>query len=158
MSHSSAPYFRARRAGFTVLEMMVVLVIVGITTAMTAGRIQALMVQNRVQRAATAVQNDIEAAFAIASRDRRPIRISWNQATMQLNVTDRAGTTAFRRTTLGIAGYGLRRTDVAFSSNPIEIYPNGLAQAADTITISKFSYTKRVVMSRSGLVLVQGQP
>jgi prepilin-type N-terminal cleavage/methylation domain-containing protein len=158
MSHSSAPQFRARRAGFTMLEMMVVLVIVGITTAMTAGRIQALMVQNRVQRAATAVQNDIEAAFAIASRDRRPIRISWNPATMQMSVTDRAGTTAFRRTTLGIAAYGLRRTDVSFSSNPIEIYPDGLAPNALTITISKFNYTKSVVMSRSGLVLVQGQP
>ena len=91
------------------IEMMAALVIVGITSAMSAGRIHDLIIQERIARAATAVQNDLEAAFAIAGRNRRPIRIVWSAANMQLDVTDRAGTTAYRHTGLGPDAYGLTR-------------------------------------------------
>ena len=137
------------------LEMMVVLVIVGITSSITVGRIERLMVNNRIQRAATAARNDLEAAFAIAARDRRPVRIGWDSTTMSLAVTDRAGTTAFRHTTLGMGGFGLRKRDVRFSTTPLEVYPNGFAQDTLTITIARSGTIKRVRMSRAGLVLVQ---
>jgi type II secretory pathway pseudopilin PulG len=135
--------------------MMVAIVIVGVTSAIGIGRIQQLIVANRVQRAASAVQNDLEAAFAIAGRDRRPVRISWDASTMALGVTDRAGTTAFRHTTLGMGSYGLRAQDVTFSASPLEVYPNGLAQDTLNITIVRGNASKQVRMTRSGLVLVQ---
>lgn len=137
------------------LEMMVVIVIVGITGTMTAGRFHALLVQSRIQRAASAVRNDLEAAFAIAGRNRRPIHIEWNSTTMQLAVMDRSDATAFRHTTLGMDGYGLRPSDVAFSSSPIEIYPNGMASDTLNITISRSGNIKHVRMSRAGLVQIQ---
>ena len=87
------PLRRRARAGFSMVELILVLTIVGITFAISVGRIHDMMIQQRIARAATAVQNDLEGAFALASRNRRPIRISWNSATMQLDVTDRAGTT-----------------------------------------------------------------
>jgi hypothetical protein len=74
---------------------------------------------------------------------------------MQLGVTNRAGTTAFRHTTLGMDGYGLRTRDVRFSRNPIEVYPNGLAQDTLTITLTRSGMTKHIRMSRAGLVLIQ---
>src|SRR5215472_13214087 len=135
---------RARRSGFTVLEMMVVLVLVGITTAIALGRIQKLMIMNRIQRAATAAQNDLEAAFAIAGRDRQPIEIQWSTATMSLGVTDRTGTTPFRHTALGMGGYGLRTRDVRFSRTLLEVYPNGLAEDTLNITITRSGITKHV--------------
>ncbi len=134
---------------------MVVLVIVGITSSITVGKIQQLMVQNRIQRAATSVQNDMEAAFAIAVRDHTPIRISWNSSTMQMAVTNRAGTTAFRHTNLGMGAYGLRSADVSFSRSPLEVYPDGLANDTLTITISHTSITRHVRMTRTGMVLIQ---
>ena len=72
------------RAGFSMIELIVVLVIVGIIFGISAGRIHDLIIQERVARAATAVQNDLEAAFAIATRNRRPIRIVVELDDMQL--------------------------------------------------------------------------
>ena len=137
------------------LEMMVVVVIVGITGTVTAGRVRDLMIQSRIQRAASAVQNDLEAAFALAGRNRRPVHIEWNSSTMQLAVMDRSDATAFRHTTLGMDGYGLRPQDVSFSRSPIEVYPNGMANDTLTITFARSGNQKLVRMSRTGLVLVQ---
>lgn len=136
------------------VELILVLTIVGITFAISVGRIHDMMIQQRIARAATAVQNDLEGAFALASRNRRPIRISWNSATMQLDVTDRAGTMAYRHTSLGQA-YGMKASTVSFSSSPVEVYPNGMSNQPLTITLSQESVTKNVRMSRTGMVVIR---
>ena len=143
------------RSGFTLLETVVVLVIVGVTSSMSVGKIYQLMVMTRIQRAATSVRNDMEGAFALAVRNRRPMRISWNSTTQQMAVTDRAGTTVFRRTNLSLGSFGLRSSDVSFSASPIEVYPDGFASDTLTITISRSSITKQIRMSRAGMVRIQ---
>ncbi len=134
---------------------MVVLVIIGVTSSITLGKLSQLMVTTRIQRAASSVQNDMEAAFALAVRNRRPIRITWNSATQQMAVTDRAGTTVFRRANLSLGAYGLRSSDVSFSASPIEVYPDGFASDTLNITISRSNITKHVRMSRAGMVRIQ---
>ena len=143
--------------GFTLLEVLVVMIIAAVVTAMSVGRIHSLTVQQRLQRAVTATQNDIEAAYAIAVRNRRPVRIAWSSGTRQLVVTDRAGTTFFRRSNLGTV-YGLAAAGVKFSRSPIEIYPDGLANDTLLITLTVENVTKRVRVSRSGLVRTDSLP
>jgi prepilin-type N-terminal cleavage/methylation domain-containing protein len=143
------------RRGFSLLELMVVVVIMGVVGAMSAGRIHALIVQQRVTRAASVVQNDIETAFLTAGRNRRPVRIAWNSASMTLDVTDRAGTRVYRRTGLGRDPYGLTPGAVSFSRSPIEIFPTGLANDSLVITFNLETVTKRVRVSRAGLVRVE---
>ncbi|HXD49834.1 MAG TPA: prepilin-type N-terminal cleavage/methylation domain-containing protein [Gemmatimonadaceae bacterium] len=154
----NAHCFQSRRKrGFTLLEVMVVMIIAAVVTAMSVGRIHSLTVQQRLRRAAMASQNDIEAAFAIAIRNRQPVRIAWSSGTRQLVVTDRAGTTFFRRSNLG-AVYGLAAAGVTFSRSPIEVYPNGLANDTLLITLTVETVTKRVRVSRSGLVRLDSLP
>jgi type II secretory pathway pseudopilin PulG len=135
-----------------------VITILGVLTAISAGKITGIMTQQRVARAATAVQGDIETAFAIAGRNRRPVRMVWNASTMQFQVTDRAGTTAYRTTTLSSDAYGLVAGDVTVSASPIEVYPNGLAADTLRITISitrgGTTWSRRVHASLAGLVVV----
>jgi prepilin-type N-terminal cleavage/methylation domain-containing protein len=145
---------RARRA-FTILELIVVLVVAGVIMAIALPKVHYLMVQQRISRASTAVENSLESAFAIASRNRRPIRITWSSTTMQLAVTDRAGTVFYSRTGLGQDPYGLTSSNVTFSQSPIEIYPNGLANSPLTITLTRDNVTKKVVMSRGGMVQIK---
>lgn len=142
-------------AGFTLLEVLVVLVIVGVTMTISAGRIHQLIIQNRIARAATAVRNDLEAAFALAVRNRRPTRIAWSSSDMQLSVTDRPGTDTLRHTQLGRDAYGLTASAVTVSSSPVEVFPNGIANNTLTITLSMEHITKQVIMSRAGMVQVK---
>ena len=145
----------AARAGFTLLELLTVIVMVGVISAISAGKIHDLMVQQRLARAATVIQTNTEAAFAIASRNRRPIRITWNSSAMQLDVTDRAGTTLYRKVGLGQDPYGLTSGTVTFSRSPLEVYPNGLANDTLLITLASNNVTKKIRISRAGLVNLQ---
>lgn len=143
------------RAGFTIIELLVVLAILGITMAISAGRIHDLMIQTRVSRAATAVRNDLEAAFAISTRNRKPTRITWNSGAMQLSVTDAPGTMTYRHSQLGLDPYGLTAGSVTFSSSPVQVFPNGFADNTLTITLTMEKTTKQVIMSRAGMVQVK---
>jgi prepilin-type N-terminal cleavage/methylation domain-containing protein len=147
------------RSGFSLLELMTVLVIAGIITGLSAGRISTYITQQRVAKAASSITNDLQQAFAIAGRNRRPIRIVLDTTRMQLAITDRAQTAVFRRVSLG-GGYGLSSSNVTFyPSTPLEIYPNGLA--ADTMWIrfrvvmpQNATYSRLVRVSRAGMVQV----
>lgn len=142
------------RRGVTLLELMVVVSIMGVVGAMSAGRIRELMIQQRVGRAASVVQNDLEAAFTTAGRNRRPVRIVWDAGTRQLQLTDRNGTRVYRRTTLGNDPYGLPAGAVTVSQSPVEVFPTGLASDTLVVTFSVGKTTKKIRMSRAGLVQI----
>ena len=143
------------RRGFTMLEVLVVLIMVGVVASVTAGKFHLIMVKQRVQRAATVMQNDLEGAFAISTRNHLPIRISWDSTKLQMNVTDRSGALYYRKTAMSGSEYGLTSGTVSFSRSPLEVYPNGLANDTLTITISASSATKSVHMTRAGLITIQ---
>jgi prepilin-type N-terminal cleavage/methylation domain-containing protein len=144
-----------QRSGFTLLELMVVVMIMGVVGAMSAGRFHALIVQQRVTRAASAISNDLEAAFSAAGRNRRPVLIAWDSASKQLEVTDRAASKRYRHTGLGREPYGFTPGAVSVSRNPVEVYPTGLANDTLVITLSVENVTKRVRMSRAGMIQIQ---
>jgi prepilin-type N-terminal cleavage/methylation domain-containing protein len=150
-SKSRAPGL-TRRAGFTLLELLVVMVIVGVISTVSVGKIHDVMIQQRVYRAASVVQTNVEAAWSIAARNSRPIRIAWDATNLQLDVTDRAGTTVYRRAGLGTNPYGLASGSVTFSRSPVEVYPNGLANDTLLITMSMSGVTKKIWVSRAGQV------
>ena len=97
---------RSARRGFSLVEMMVVVVIGGVLGAMSFGKINLINNDRRLNSAISAVQNDIEAAFNLAARNRVPTRITWIAEQQTMTVTDRAGTTTFRTANLG-SEYGL---------------------------------------------------
>jgi prepilin-type N-terminal cleavage/methylation domain-containing protein len=143
------------RRGFTMIELLIVVTMAGIVGGLSIGKISAYMMQQRVAKAAYSITNDLQQAFAVAGRIRRPVRIVIDTTTMQLSITDRAQTTVIRRVSLGQA-YGLTSANVSFyPATPLEIYPSGLA--ADTMWISlQSSGTSRYIrVSRAGMVQVR---
>lgn len=146
---------RRPRAGFTLLELMLVVVISGVVLAASSGKIHDIIVQQRVARAATALQNDIEAAFALAGRNRQPVRIIWDSAGQRMLISDRTATTFYRKTTLSQDAYGLSPSNFSLSRDTVDIFPNGLANAALVITISNASASRTIHVYRGGVVQVQ---
>jgi type II secretory pathway pseudopilin PulG len=148
---------RRPRAGFSLLEMIVMLILVGIVASISGGRLTAMRAQQQVTRASSVIQTQLEKAFAIAGRNRQPMEIVWNSTLRQLSVTNRAGTLTYGQLKLG-SDYGLRSGEVTSSATSVEVYPNGLANGTLTITIQTVrggrTYTKVVSMNRAGLVKV----
>jgi type II secretory pathway pseudopilin PulG len=144
------------RSGFTLLEMVVLLVFVGILAAMAGGKLSAIKNQQTVVRAATTVQTQMEMAFAVAGRNRAPIRISWSSSAGQLTVTKRDGTINYG--TIDFTKLGLSKADITVSNSTVDVFPNGWASDTLSVTINTSrggtTYKRRIRMSKAGMVKV----
>ena len=77
-SPTSHKYFRI---GFSMVELIAILSIIGILAAIGAPAISRIIRHNRVNRAATVIASDLQNAFAVAARQREPVRIQADAAT-----------------------------------------------------------------------------
>ncbi len=157
MTLTTSARLRAR-PGFSILEMLVVVILVGIVMSIAGVNVSGMMTQQRVIRAASTIQTDLEMAYAVAGRNRVPMKIlfSTNAASILIRVTDRDGTTEYKRTDL--RQLGLANGDVTASSNEITVFPNGFASDTLSIEVSVtkngVNHKRRVRMSRAGMVKV----
>jgi prepilin-type N-terminal cleavage/methylation domain-containing protein len=153
---SRRPDGRRARAGFSLIELLTVFVMLGVMAALTAGRISQVITRQRVNRAAIALSNDWQAAYALAQRDRKPMQIKYDSSKVQFSVQDRSGT-VFRR--LSLSSFNLTNSGVTMSRSSLEIYPVGLAQDSISVTLSETAgtttYKHTVRMTRGGLVQVK---
>jgi hypothetical protein len=105
--------------------------------------------RSQVNRATATVAADLESAFSMAARQRRPIRITCCTAA-GYTVADRAGGTV--RLQRSLTDFGV--TTLTFSASPVDIFPSGVASSADTVTIGAAGYTRQIVMTSAGLVRI----
>jgi prepilin-type N-terminal cleavage/methylation domain-containing protein len=141
---------------FTVLEMIVTLTIVGIVAAVSIPKISNINTQNKVQRAANVLQAEVQQAFAIAGRNRQPIKFLWSKAALQVQVTNRAGTTIYRKTGLGIgSSLNFTASEVTIYPTTLTVFPNGIASDTLYMKVSKSGFSKTVRVSKSGMTRIQ---
>jgi hypothetical protein len=135
---------------------VVLLVFVGILAAMAGGKLSAIRNQQTVVRAASTVQTQMEKAFAIAGRNRAPIRISWSSSSGKLSVTKRDGSVSYG--VIDFTTLGLKASDVSVDNNPVDVFPNGWASSTLCVAIStsraSVTYSRRICMTKAGLVKV----
>src|SRR5213075_2410649 len=86
--------------GFSLIEILLVLTLIGIAAAISLPKVSRITSQNRIQRAAQALQLEVQQAYAISGRNRAPVKIAWNSSTLQVQTTNLAGSTVFRRLSL----------------------------------------------------------
>ena len=147
--------FLRARAGYTLVELAIVMMVGGVVSSISIGKVHALLSQQRVMHAATAIQNDLEAAFQIAGRNRKPVRIVWTPSTQQFSVADRTGSMFYRKTSLSQQAYGFTASSITCSTWSLDVYPNGFAADTMLITLNLNGVTKKLRMSRTGLVQVR---
>ena len=143
---------RALRGGFTAIEMLIVVVVIGIMAGAVMPRISRIVAEERVRKLQGAVAVDLELAFALANRERKPVTITYNTSSKVLEVKDRATNTVLKSRYLG-QSQSFSTTAVTFAPTAgITIFPNGLATAAVTVTVSNGAFTRTVAVTRAGLV------
>ncbi len=141
------------RRGFSAVELMIVLVMIGMLAAFGFPRVARELRRSRANQAASVVAADLEVAFSMAARQRKPVTVSYVTASKEIRIADRASGTVIRSRPLG-AGTEWNIDQVTTSGLPATIFPSGIANAAFTIDLTSGSFTRRVSSTRVGLTRV----
>jgi type II secretory pathway pseudopilin PulG len=135
------------------VEIALTLCILGIMTAMMIPKIGRVVQATRLNREIAIVAADMEQAFSIAGRYRKPMRLSCTCGTQTYTIADRTGGTVRLSRKLG-ADADLGTLTLTFSASPIDIFPSGVATAPDTVRISSGVSTRAVVLTTAGQVRI----
>ncbi|HEX9383434.1 MAG TPA: prepilin-type N-terminal cleavage/methylation domain-containing protein, partial [Gemmatimonadaceae bacterium] len=75
--------------GFSIFEIAIVLVIIGILAAMTGPAMSRIVRHQRVNRASMIIVSDMQNAFAVAARQREPVRVQADSVSRSYQFVDR---------------------------------------------------------------------
>lgn len=141
------------RAGMTLMELMLVVVIVGIVTAAVLPRIARSRESTTAKSAASVIGNDVEAAFSAAARSRRPMLFRCDCTNKTYEVADQTDGSIrmFRRLD---PSSGIVVDRLTLSSTSVVIGPNGIASEAFEVAVGVGNSSRRVTVSRTGQVRI----
>ena len=135
------------------IELALTLTLIAIMTAMMVPKIGRIMQATRINREIAIVVQDLEQAFTIAARSRKPMRLSCTCGTQTYTIADRTGGTVRLSRKLG-ADADLGTLTLTFSASPVDIFPSGVATAPDTVRITSGTSTRAVVLTTAGQVRI----
>ena len=145
--------WKVERAGFTLIELIIVVVIFSIVTTAALPAVSLITTHARVNQAAAVVGHDLAVAVSSAARQRKPIRIARGGDRQSMTVAERASGTVLDTRWLGSdTPYGL--DSVSFSATPVDLFPSGVTSSPLTVTVWARGYSRQVTMSRAGWVRV----
>lgn len=153
MTNSRAP--GRCRGGFTLLELLLVVVCLGILATLAAPKVRVLVARSKVNQAATVIAADLEQSLTLAGRRRRPMVLAVESPGIY-TVRDRAtapNDTVRLRRHLAI-GPDAGVSTLAFSVSTAQIFPNGTLAAPLTVTVSGAGHTRTVSVTAAGQVRV----
>lgn len=147
-----------RRAGFTILELIVVLGLIAIAAGFVAPSVGRMLGATTVSRSAAVVASTLREANTLAGRRRRPVRVSFDTTAKVIRMRDHVSPdTVFRQVWFNEdADLPLRRMIV--SDTQVVMYPNGLRTKATswpfTVRVVIGGERRQVSLSRGGQVRV----
>ena len=142
------------RGGFSVFELLIVVVILGILATMVGPAMSRITRHNRVNRAATVIASDLQNAFAVAARQREPVRIQADAATRSYQFIDRKSGAVLRIRTFYGDTSEYRLTSLVFNPTTFDVFPNGISSAAVVINLANGDYSKQITASTAGFIRV----
>ena len=149
-----------RRDGFTMIEMLVVFIVFSAVMMISVRAVGDTLRRDRVAKVAAIIGSDIEQAFAIAARQRLPVRVKIDRTNLTFTIVDRNTPTIIYKTRsfARTGAYGL--DSLASNHDNLDIMPNGLL-AGDSLhleliikTTGGALYSKTVWAGKGGLVKV----
>jgi type II secretion system protein H len=140
--------------GFSLIEVLVVVVILGIMAGIAGPAMSVMVRHNRVNRATMVITSDLQNAFAVAARQRQPVQIQADSANRSYQFVDRKTGTILRiRTFYGDNSEYLLNT-LVFTPKTIDVFPNGVSSAPLTVKLANGDYSKKITASTAGFVRI----
>lgn len=139
-------------SGFTVIELILIVSIVGILASMAGPAISTIVRHSRTNRAGYVITADLQNAFAVAARQRQPVQIVADSAGKSYQFVDRkTGTVLKVRSFYGdVSEYHLQK--LIFTPSTIDVFPSGVSSAPLTVDLGNGDYSRRITASTAGFV------
>lgn len=133
------------------IEMVLVLIVVGLLVKITVTKTSQIMRHERVNRAAQVMVSDLQNGFAMAGRQRAPVRLIFAPTTKTYVFADRSsGTVYLTRIMDNKTEYQL--SAMTPSVDTVDILPNGIGSTAFTVSVGLGDYSKTVRASSAGFI------
>jgi Tfp pilus assembly protein FimT len=133
-----------------------VFALIGILTLMGVPKIRQVIQASQVNRTAALVATDLERAFTVAGRYRKPMRLSCVCGSGTYTVADRTGGTVRLSRNLRADGQ-LGSMTLAFSQTPVDFFPSGVVSITTpplTVRVTSGNSTRAVTVSTAGQVRI----
>jgi type II secretory pathway pseudopilin PulG len=144
------------RLGYTMVELAMVFALIGILSLMGIPKIRQVIRASQVNRTAAIVATDLERAFTVSGRYRKPMRLACVCGSGTYNVVDLAGGIVRLSRNLRADGQ-LGTMTLTFSETPVDVYPSGVAVITTpplTVRITSGNSTRAVTMTTAGQVRI----
>jgi Tfp pilus assembly protein FimT len=142
------------------IEMLVVFVVFAATVMISIRSVGDTLRRDRLSKAAALMSTDLERAFALAGRQRTPIRLLMNGSKRSFSIADRSDTT-FKYRARDYSTGDFQLDFFTSSKTALDVMPNGLATDTLFLTMGIYSsgksYAKVIRVTRAGLVRVATQ-
>lgn len=143
------------RFGFSILELIAVVAILGVLATMAGPAMSRIVRHQRVNRAGTVIASDLQNAFAVAARQRQPVRIQADASTRSYQFVDRKSGAVLRIRTFYGDTSEYRLTKLEFNPQTIDVFPSGVSSNPLTINLANGDYSKQITVSTAGFVRVK---
>ncbi len=142
------------RAGFTIFEALMVLVVVGIIVGAMMPSVRLQLSRARVNRAANVTAADLFLAQSQAARRHMPVVLTWDGTAKTTVISLPPPTSTVLLTRRYGADSEFRLATLSASVSAVQVYPNGQASSSVTVTVGFGTYSRQVRMTRAGLIRV----
>jgi len=133
------------------IEMLLVMIVIGLLVRIAVVKTSRVMRHERVNRAAQVLVQDLQNGFAMAGRQRAPVRLTFTAATKTYVFSDRStGTVYLTRIMDNRTEYQLSTMTPSVAT--IDILPNGIGSTAFTVAVGLGDYSKTVTASSAGFI------
>jgi Tfp pilus assembly protein FimT len=138
------------------VELAMVFALIGILTLMGVPKVRQVIRASQVNRTASVVASDLERAFTMAGRYRKPMRLSCVCGSGTYSVADRTGGTVRLSRNLVSDGQ-LGSMTLTFSQTPVDFFPSGVVSITTpplTVRVTSGNSTRAVTITSAGRVRI----